>query len=338
MKSDSKEPNQSRTTENARALPDTTTWKPRDASQTLTAVFAEECRASETKLLHGLQHERRLAIDNFDSGLPFEGLVREELKRLLPRRYSVTTGLLLDRLGRTAGNCDVVIFNDTWFQPVKSPATENSGGKFIPIEGVYAVGEVKQTLSSSELDQAMEKLVKCQRLDRPRTFAHRIVENRKGCDCQHGLTNPLISFILAGALAANESLQDLIERFFDISKELKRLEVVRALCVLGEGTVLWSFHDPLSNNEVCPATFVEADLFRPIFPIFSPASYRSPLLCLVQMLQLSLFHIVLGPEDFAAAYSLDRSGIKLPSNPNIALPADKEWLDLLNKPCRSPDR
>lgn len=317
-----------------RPLPETNNWNPRDASDTLSSGLAKECKGAEERLLQALQHEKAFAVDNFESGLPFEGMIRHEISKLLPQRYAVTSGNVLDRDGRSAGNCDVVIFNNVWFSPVKSAATQDAGKPYLPVEGVYAVGEVKQTLSSATLDEAMEKLVKCHRLNRPRTFAHRVVENREGPTCPHGLTNPLFSFVLAGAVSQDESFTSLINRFFDISKQLKRLEVVRALCVLGEGAVVWSFHDPLNSDEMKPALFVEADLFHPIFPVFSPASFRSPFLLLLQVLHQSLFHVILGPEDVAFAYGLDATGIKRPTDPAVALPVEKEWLDLLNAPCR----
>jgi hypothetical protein len=314
-------------------IPDASKWVPRDAADTLFSVFAAECNGAEERLLQGLRREKSFAIDNFDSGLPFEGLVRDELRRLLPHRYSVTSGLVLDRNGKTGGKCDATIFNDLWFSPVKSSASKESGIAYVPIEGVYAVGEIKQTLSSSVLDAAMEKLVKFHRLHRPRTFAHRLVENRENGSCPHGLTNPLFSFILAGGVASSDSFLYLVERFFEISKQLGRMELVRALCVLGEGTMTWVFRDPLRNDEVRPALFVKDDLFHPIFPGVSPASYRGAFLNFMQILQLSLFHMVLGPEDLASAYSKDGSNIKLPKDPRIAHSPDNAWIELLGKPC-----
>src|SRR6185503_3439915 len=185
--------NPSTVREKGRPLPETDGWRPRDASGTLASVFAEECNGAEARLLQALQHEKRFAVDRFDSGLPFESAVRREIRRLLPQRYSVTSGRVLDRDGRTSGNCDIVVFNDIWFSPVKSVAPEDSGRPYLPIEGVYAIGEVKQTLSSETLDDAMEKLVCSHRLNRPRTYARRVVENRDGPNCRHGLTNPLFS-------------------------------------------------------------------------------------------------------------------------------------------------
>jgi hypothetical protein len=51
------------------------------------------------------------------------------------------------------------------------------------------------------------------------------------------------------------------------------------------------------------------------------------------MLQLNLFHVVLGPEDLAVAYSRDNFGIKAPKNPTVALPPDDEWVNLIRTPC-----
>ena len=292
------------------SLPDTDAWLPRDASKKLEAAFSEECKGVEQRLIQALQHEQKFAIDNFDSGLPFEAHVREELRPLLPRRYMITLGHILDRHGKSAGKCDFVVFNDLWFSPVKS--SRQPANTLLPIEGVYAVGEIKQTLTSNTLDEAMEKLIKCHRLDRPRTHAHRIVENRESCPCPHGMTSPLFSFILAGKISPDQSFQSLIERFVDINKKLNRLEVVRVLCVLGEGTVAWGFRDPLHGDEIRPALFVEADLFHPIFPVYSPAIVWGSLLSLVQLMHLSMFHTVLGPEDLSQQYSEDVRTVKIP--------------------------
>jgi hypothetical protein len=317
-------------------VPDPSTWLPRDASSTLAPAFSKECASAEKRLLDNLQHEKSLSIDHFDSGLPFEALVRSEFGKLLPKRYKVGDGLVLDRNGRTAGKCDFVVFNEAWFSPVKSPLVEDSGKPYLPIEGVYAIGELKQSLSRKTLHEAMEKLVTCHRLSRPRTYAHRVVENREGSDCPHGLTNPLFSFILAGGVSQGEDFDLLVRNYFEISTRLKRLEVIHVLCVLGYGALSWGFRDPFRQDEIRPALFMKDDLFHPIFPTFFPASMRSPLLCLVQAMQLSLYHTILGPEDVATAYGFDNR-LKVPSDLATALPPDKEWLELLAQPCKAHD-
>lgn len=322
-------------------LPDTSKWLPRQrAAATLAVAFAKRCAIGEESLRRALAHEREMAVDNFDSGLPFEAAVREEIGCLLPARYMVTSGVAVDRRGMTSGQCDVVIFNHHWFTAVNAPKA--SGARLlIPIEGVYAIGEVKQTLTAATLDDAMEKLVVAQRLERPPTFAHRLVENRESDDCQHGLTNPLFTFVLAGGVEGD--FQSLIRRFVDVNSRLRRLELVRCLCVLGVGTVTWAFYDPLRDGEARPALFMENDLFHPVVPAFMPAEQVPALYSLAQSLQLHLFHSVLAPEDVAAAYGSGASAnqlVKLPVDPSFALKADDEWGQRLAVPCshRKPEK
>src|SRR5262249_21252049 len=132
----------------------------------------------------------------------------------------------------------------------------------LPIEGVYAVGEVKQTLTYASLDAALEKLVIAHRLHRPPTSASRIVENRELDACKHGLTNPLYSFVLATRLEEGISFDAVIRRFVEINQGLRRLEIVRALCVLGKGTIHWVTRD--NSGEIRPTLLMGHDLHQPL--------------------------------------------------------------------------
>ena len=302
----------------------------------MSAAFSRRCTLGEENLKRQLAHERDMAVDNFDSGVPFEGAVREEIGRLIPQRYTTTSGVLVDRNGFSSGQCDIVIFNGLWFSAVNAPTQLLPARLLIPIEGVYAVGEVKQRLSRKTLDDGMEKLVMCQRLHRPPTFANRLVENRESDPCPHGLTNPLFTFLIAGGIGPSD-FQSLIRRFYETNKKLKRLEVVRFLCVLGAGAVSWIFFDSLRNNEIRPALFMRDDLFHSIHPGFAPCEKRPPLFSLMQALQLHLFHSVLAPEDLATAYGTrGPHRIVVPAQKKrFALPPDEEWLKRLRQPCKA---
>lgn len=140
-------------------------------------------------------------------------------------------------VNKTAGHCDALIFNETWFPAIKAPAVATSRRPHLPIEGVYAAVEVKQSLSPSTLDQAMEKLVCCHRLHRPPTPRDRIVENRESGQCIHAISNPLYSAVFAVQLAPKANFQKLAERFVAINKLLKRSEVIRTLVVLNHGAI-----------------------------------------------------------------------------------------------------
>lgn len=318
-------------------LPDTTQWQPREsASGKLKSSFLQRCTGLETEIRLRAKFEKGMNVDNFDSGPGVEDIIREGLAQLLPSRYSVKAGVIIDRNGNTAGDFDIVVFNEQWFLAVKAGATTRSRRVFLPIDGVYAVCEVKQTLDFKSLDQAMEKLVSCHRLNRPRTHANRIVENREGSSCTHGLSNPLYSAIIATDLREGIELESVINRFFDINKTLRRLEIVRALCVLGEGTVTWSFKD--NEGEVKPALFMLEDLYLPIFPVYHKIPHvGSALYRLMADLLLHLYHSVLAPEDIAVSYGPDIHSVSIPKSSDIALKPDTEWLSSLENLCK-PDQ
>lgn len=283
-----------------------------------------------------------MAIHNFDSGIPFEELVRDEFRRILPSRYSVRSGTVVDANGYSAGQCDIVVFNDIWFPVVKPGPVDSSRQVVLPVEGAYAIGEIKQTLDDQTLDDAMKKLVTCHRLERPETFAHRLVENRDHSSCVHGLTNPLYTFVLAAGMREGITFESVVNRFFDICKELRRLDVVRALSVIGHGTVIWGYEDPTDPTATssAPALFIEEDLFKPIYPVMFRASESAPALySLMANLLLHLYHSVLAPEDLAANYGPLHLPLAVPTDrQKISLVPDAEWVERLSKPCSERHR
>ena len=110
-------------------LPDTTEWQPRDsASETLQAAFLKRCIGLEKMIHLRAQLEKETNIDNFDSGPGVEDIIRDELRKLLPDRYSVRTGVINDRYGKTCGDCDIIVFNDIWF-PAINVAIAHSGAE-----------------------------------------------------------------------------------------------------------------------------------------------------------------------------------------------------------------
>jgi hypothetical protein len=190
-------------------IPDTSKWIPRkDASETLKDILYKRCLNVEALILTKLMHEQQMNLDNFDSGLGLEDILREEFGKLLPDRYFVTHGVINDRNGFTSGDHDLIIFNKQWFPYLKHGATDNSRRYHFPIEGIYAIGEIKQTLTIASLDEAMKKLVIPQRLARPKTGRNRIVENMEMDACEHGLQNPLYTFIIATSLQNKLTIDD----------------------------------------------------------------------------------------------------------------------------------
>lgn len=75
------------------------------------------------------------------------------IKKYLPDRYAVDTGIVIDSQGKTSDQIDVIIF-DNQYTPT---LLDQQGHRFIPAESVYAVLEVKPKINKEYLDYAGEK-------------------------------------------------------------------------------------------------------------------------------------------------------------------------------------
>ncbi|MGW4369305.1 DUF6602 domain-containing protein [Nocardia takedensis] len=308
-------------------LPDVARWQPRtDATDNLTESFKRRCRYADRRLRLRFEEEQSSNIDNFDSGVSLEEIFRDEVDQLLPCRYQITTGVLVDRRGHTAGHCDAVIFNETWFPAIKGPASRTSRRPFLPIEGAYAVVEIKSSLTTKSLDDAMEKLVICQRLFRPHVSRDRVTENRETGSCQHFISNPLYSAIFAVDIDGAD-FDTLVTRFVHINRMLKRHEMVRALIVLGRGCVVWGYFD---GESVRPALMFKEDRIAPIFSVFLDIDNSGTAMYpFIQNLSSHLYHSVLAAEDIATHYgeSTDYPNIKPPIGNEFDIAPDVSSID-----------
>lgn len=87
------------------------------------------------------------------------GLIRD----FLPTRYSVGPIFAVDHLGNMSQQIDVAIY-DTHYSPQWFGAA--SGTRFVPVESVYAVFEVKPEFNSKYLDYARTKVASVRALKR----------------------------------------------------------------------------------------------------------------------------------------------------------------------------
>lgn len=87
---------------------------------------------------------------------------RGTLSEFLPRRYGVAKAFVIDAEGKMSQQLDVVI-HDRHYSPL---LFEVGGAHFIPAESVYAVFEIKQTLSKQHIEYAGEKIASVRELRR----------------------------------------------------------------------------------------------------------------------------------------------------------------------------
>lgn len=86
----------------------------------------------------------------------------DALRRYLPRRYSAGSAIVIDSLGHTSDQIDVVIY-DQQFTPV---LLDQQHHKYVPAEAVYAVLEVKPTINRDYLQYAGRKAASVRQLHR----------------------------------------------------------------------------------------------------------------------------------------------------------------------------
>jgi hypothetical protein len=325
------------------AAPNVSSWLPkRHPSETLDRAFFRRCHQIEREIINRVAYEREFNEQNFDSGWTVEEIVRQALRELLPGRYGVYAASISDSKGYSAGDCDVAIFNDFWFPVVKSGPTISSRKVYLPIEGVYAVLEVKQSLTIKSLDEAMRKLVTCHRLFRPSSAYDRLVENDQRQACTHFLSNPLYSAVVAAGLGVGLDLNQVVERFIRINQMLPRTDVIHSLCILGHGTISWAYQpdpssDPRQPENLSPATFSAEDRFAELIPLYGrTGSDDSPLYELARTLMSHLLNSVLAPENIAVHYG-HATPVRVPSSLGATLLPDPKLQQSLEESCIGHD-
>ena len=78
-------------------------------------------------------------------GTSFESTWIKWFRKYLPDRYSIDSAFIIDHMGNTSQQMDIVIY-DTWYTPF---IFKQNKVRYIPAEGVYAVFEVKPDIKGN---------------------------------------------------------------------------------------------------------------------------------------------------------------------------------------------
>lgn len=90
--------------------------------------------------------------------------VRNKLQSVLPTKVAVATGCVIDSFGNTSNQCDVILYEKDHC-PVFS-INGDPAATYIPCESVIAVGEIKTSLGTSDVNDAVDKIAKVKSLRR----------------------------------------------------------------------------------------------------------------------------------------------------------------------------
>ena len=191
-----------------------------------------------------------------------EKAAREKLGHILPAGIAVGCGCVIDSYGRTSRQIDVVLYEKN-ICPVYfiNSAPETA---YYPCEAVMAVGEIKSSLGTRELEDIFSKIESVKQLKRFSTKPQRSVHTLEFPYRHYGTTAPvtdefregmdydqeskpldqIFGFALAGKLKLNP--QTFCEKFVDRAREMDPILTPNLIVTLDQGIL-------------SPATFPKED-------------------------------------------------------------------------------
>jgi len=168
-----------------------------------------------------------------ERGRIVEEIIKNVLHRILPRRFSIGTGIIISSAGDSSAQTDIVIYDNF----LNSPLLSEFGVCLFPVETVYATIEVKTVLTKKEIRESLKSIGTIRKLGSSRHYVvpGRIMENNKP---RVGLfkttaTVPPRSYILS---FRQRGLGPKFEKFKSVLREcLDENDMhVHGVCVLGE--------------------------------------------------------------------------------------------------------
>ena len=97
-------------------------------------------------------------------GTARENEIRLKLEKLLPSKVAIATGCIIDSYGKTSTQTDVVLYERDQC-PIFS-INDTPEATYIPCEGVVAIGEIKSTLTATDLKDSINKIKRVKELQR----------------------------------------------------------------------------------------------------------------------------------------------------------------------------
>ncbi|ELS02931.1 hypothetical protein Xen7305DRAFT_00026490 [Xenococcus sp. PCC 7305] len=97
-----------------------------------------------------------------DKGKENESIFIEILRKYLPNRYAIDSGIVIDSKGETSDQIDIIIFDPQYTPKLLTQKYH----RYIPAEAVYAVFEVKPKINKKYLEYAGDKAASVKKLHR----------------------------------------------------------------------------------------------------------------------------------------------------------------------------
>ena len=199
----------------------------------------ESKRIALNRLFEGSQRRMVAELMSIRQAVEHGGVLGDEtevawvkfLDTMLPDRYRVSDGFVVDADGRCSDQIDAIVF-DRQYSP---PLFRAENVQYVPAEAVYAVFEVKQKIDSNRLKNASSKVASVRRLRR----------TSAPIPTAGGMLGPkdpgrIIGGILALSVANRTTLENTIATQMVHASEESRLDLG---CAVDDGTFTVSYKE-----------------------------------------------------------------------------------------------
>lgn len=133
---------------------------PTASSKPLSEDIIELFDSLRSEMLASLELDRKHILHSVCKGDASETKWRDFLRTYLPPRYKVDKGIVINSKGQISDQIDIVIYD-----AINAPfAFKHNDFVYIPIECVYAVFEVKQSMDGNNIDYAKKKIESVRKL------------------------------------------------------------------------------------------------------------------------------------------------------------------------------
>jgi len=238
-----------------------------------------------------------------------EAAVCKYLSETLGSRYAIAAkGHIFNSTGTESKEQDVIIFDDYW--SVRLIPRDSGEPPIIPVESVYATIQVKKTLKSGDLREAIDNIRSFRSLKREIVGPQYVTPNKSitglGDSSKSRVRNPYYSAIFA--FAAGRSMNTVIEQLKQEATDIPPEEWPDLVVVHNEGVIL-----PFCSTCNSSGTYISsiaADGHDATYLLDELGGSYS-ILGFHLLLMKHLHYTILGPLDFHQMYGKLASAARL---------------------------
>ena len=193
-------------------------------------MLKEKISKVENQMREALAEVRETFQHSGNKGTSNENIFSEFVRSYLPRRLEIGNGEIIDSKKNRSGQVDIVIVNEDHpftFAP-------NKPGLFF-IEGISAIGEVKTTLTTQELQNTLNNSIKYKKLQMTHSSGEVIHSNES--DLKRYYEHPPFFLFAYESQISLETIKQKIEEFLT-ENYLTLTNIMDAVFILDKGWII----------------------------------------------------------------------------------------------------